>query len=239
MVNSIARSSMPSSVQHGSTSPSATSPAPVVVDCGQLELGDEGWTGRTLTDHSASRAGQSDCRPAGLEACHRARRAGVGDDDQPVDIQVGRFGQPLGHRVRQRPVARAAAQGRGGLEPVGVGAGVELPRAELGQRWARQRLAEVRFGFGLLHQLVATGGLERPERLPAIFFGVVAEIEDHLAAANRARDSRMRCISMLPDDTVEACEYRQWSSTSPRNHFARGSSCDTSAAMSISTSALS
>ncbi len=35
----------------------------------------------------------------------------------------------------------------------------------------------------------------------------------------------MRCISMLPDDTVEACEYFQWSSTSPRNHFARGSSC--------------
>ena len=27
----------------------------------------------------------------------------------------------------------------------------------------------------------------------------------------------MRCISMLPDETVEACEYRQWSSASPRN----------------------
>ena len=54
----------------------------------------------------------------------------------------------------------------------------------------------------------------------AILFGIVAEIQDHFAPANRARDSRMRCISMLPDDTVEACEYRQWSSTSPRNHFA-------------------
>ena len=36
------------------------------------------------------------------------------------------------------------------------------------------------------------------------------------------RDSRMRCISMLPEDTVEACSH--WSSTSPRNQAARGSS---------------
>ena len=50
----------------------------------------------------------------------------------------------------------------------------------------------------------------------------------------------MRCISMLPDDTVDACEYRQWSSTSPRNHCrARIVCATTSAAMSISTSALS
>ncbi len=229
---------MPSSVQHGNTSPSATSPAPFSSIAGQLEFGHERRTGRTLADHLAPHTVQSHCGPAGLEARHDAGRAGVGDHDQTVDVEVDRSGQPLGDRVRQGPVAGAAAQRRGGLESVGVGAGIELPCAELGKHWTRQRLADVGFGLGLLHQLVAACGLERPKRLSAILFGVLAEIENHLAAS-RARDSRMRCISMLPDDTVEACEYRQWSSTSPRNHFARGSSCDTSAAMSISTSALS
>jgi hypothetical protein len=42
--------------------------------------------------------------------------------------------------------------------------------------------------------------------LSAIFFGVVAEVKYHFAPASNARDSRMRCISMLPDDTVDACE---------------------------------
>src|SRR3982074_1349914 len=113
-----------------------------------------------------------------------------------------------------------------------------MPGAQPGHDWPGQRLAEVRFDLSLLHQLVAACGLERPKRLSAILFGVVAEIENHFAAS-RARDSRMRCMSMLPDDTADACEYRQWSSTSPRNHLAFGSLCDTSAAMSISTSALS
>ena len=201
---------MPSSVQHGSTRPSATSSAPCVVDGRQLEFGHEAGTRR--------RRGRPPCcgAPAkvtaaqrGFEADQRAGRTGVGDHDQAVDVEVGWFGEPLGHRVRQGPIPRAAAQGRGGLELVGIGARVELPRAELAQHRVRQRLPQVRFGLGLLHQLVATGGFERPKRLAAILFGLVAEVENHLAhlaAANRARDSRMRCISMLPDDTVAACE---------------------------------
>ena len=54
--------------------------------------------------------------------------------------------------------------------------------------------------------------LEGPKGFAPIFFGVVAEVENHLghlAAARSVRDSRMRCISMLPDATVEAWEYFQ------------------------------
>ena len=60
-----------------------------------------------------------------------------------------------------------------------------------------------------------------------------------MIAASRARDSRIRCISMLPDDTVEACEYRQWSSTSRTEARPASSSRGSTAAISISTSALS
>jgi hypothetical protein len=176
----------------------------VVVDGGQLEFGHEARTGSALADHSAARTAQRDCGPIRFQSNHDAGRTVVRHDNQAVDVQVRRFGKALGHRVRQCPVPRAAAQGGGGLEPIGVGPGVELPCAELVQHRTGQRLPQVRFGFGLLHQLVATGGLEGPKGLPAILFGVVAEIQNHFAPASSARDSRMRCISMLPDDTVEA-----------------------------------
>ena len=50
--------------------------------------------------------------------------------DQTVDVEFGGPGQSFGHRIGHRPVAGAAAQRRGGFQPVGVGARVELPRAE-------------------------------------------------------------------------------------------------------------
>jgi hypothetical protein len=56
-----------------------------------------------------------------------------------------------------------------------------------------------------LHEKIAAGGLECAKGLAAIFVRFVAEVDDH-RAANRARDNRMRCISMLPDETVDACE---------------------------------
>ena len=46
---------------------------------------------------------------------------------------------------------------------------------------------------------------ERAKGFAPILFGFVAKVEDH-DTANKARDSSMRCTSMLPDATVEACE---------------------------------
>ena len=243
MVSSIARSSMPSSVQHGSTSPSATSPAPCVVDRGQLELGDE------RRDRPRPDLSPVDRAPSSVTAAQR--------DSRPASAPAGRLpattispstsrsvgaGQPFGDRVGQRPVAGAAAQRRGGLEPVGVGAGIEFPRAELGEDGSGQRLPEVGFGLGLLHQLVAAGGLERPKSLAAILFGVVARsriislIWRPPAGRGTAGCAASRC-----------CRRTRWrpASTSSGPRPRRGtmpraaSSCDTSAAMSISTSALS
>ena len=223
MVSSIARSSMPSSVQHGSTSPSATSPAPLRSVSDSSSCGHERRPGDPAADDRAPYTVQCHCRPAGLDATDGARGLVVGHHDQTVDVEIHRSRQPLGHRVGQRPVARAAAQRRGGFQPVRVGAGVELPGPELVQHRTGECLAGVGLRFGLLHQLVAADRLERPKRLSAVLFGVLAEIEDHpahFAAASMARDSRIRCISILPEETVEACEYRQWSSASPRNHRA-------------------
>ena len=81
----------------------------------------------------------------------------VVDDDQPVDVKVGRPRQPLRHRVRQRPVARAAAQRGSGLQGIGIDAGVELPRAESVEDRGDERLPGVGLGLGLLQQLVAAG----------------------------------------------------------------------------------
>ena len=91
---------------------------------------------------------------------------------------------------------------------IGVAPGFQLPGPELGEDGADERLACRRVGLGPLHEFVAAGGLEGPKGLPPILLRVVAEIGDHRAARSD-RDSRMRCISMLPEDTVEACEYRQ------------------------------
>ncbi len=104
-----------------------------------------------------------------------------------------------------RPVARAATQRGGRLQGIGVGAGVELPRTQPVQDRGDERFPGVGLGFGLLEQLVAAGGLERAKGLAPELFGFVAQVEDH-EAANRALDSSMRCTSMLPDATVDACE---------------------------------
>ena len=138
---------------------------------------------------------------------------------------VGRR-QPFGHRIRQRPVAGAAAQRGGRLQGIGVGADVELPRTQPVEDRGDERFPGVGLGFGLLEQLVAAGRLERAKGLAPKLFGFVAQVEDH-DAANRARDSSMRCTSMLPDATVDACEYRQWSSTSARKYRVAASSLGT------------
>ena len=68
-----------------------------------------------------------------------------------------------------------------------------------------ERFPGVALGLGLLEQLVAAGVLERPKSLASILFGFAAQVQNH-DAANRARDSSIRCTSMLPDATVDACE---------------------------------
>ncbi len=211
---------MPSSVQHGSTSPSATSPAPCVVDRGQLELGDERRARqRRVPVDRAPATVQRDCGPTGFETRDRRRTAGC---PRPRSGRRRR-GRRAGPAAR-RPGRAAPSSRRCGTAPRRL-RGRRRRRAGRGPtRRARRAPGPtsdsriVGFGLGLLHQLVAAGRLERPQRLAAVLVGVVAEVEDHrLAAASSARDSRMRCISMLPEDTVEACEYFQWSSTSPRN----------------------
>ena len=120
---------------------------PVVVDGRQLEFGDKAGAGGAVADDSAARAAERDCGPRRHQSGQRTGRPVVGHDYEAVDVQVGWFGQALRHRVRQRPVPRAAAQGGGGLEPVGIGAGVEFPRAELAQHRAGERLSEVGLWF--------------------------------------------------------------------------------------------
>ena len=66
-------------------------------------------------------------------------------------------------------------------------------------------LAPQRFGVGGDQQVVAAGGLQCAAGLASVFGCLIGEFEDH-DAASIARDSRIRCISMLPEDTVEACE---------------------------------
>jgi hypothetical protein len=73
--------------------------------------------------------------------------------------------------------------------------------------------------LGLLDQLISARCLYSPESLPSVLRGLVAQLDVH-TAVNIDRDSRIRCISILPEVTVEACEYRQWPSTAKRNCLA-------------------
>ena len=63
--------------------------------------------------------------------------------------------------------------------------------------------------LGQLHQPVPSGRRQGPERLPAVLGRLLAQVDVHDALAgprsmDRAR--RIRCTSMLPEATVEACE---------------------------------
>ncbi len=141
----------------------------------------------------------------------RCRGVGV-DDEQAVDIHVFRARQALGHRVRQCPIPCGAAQCCRCLQRVGIGTGFQLEGAQAVKDRRDEAGPGIRFGVGLDQQLITPCALESLESLAAEFFGVVAEIEDHRCHAFPAsivRDNRMRCISMLPEDTVDACEYRQ------------------------------
>ena len=62
--------------------------------------------------------------------------------------------------------------------------------------------------LSLLHKLVTAGRFPRRASLPPVLGGFLAELDVH-AVASSARDSRIRCISMLPEATVDAWEYRQ------------------------------
>ena len=80
--------------------------------------------------------------------------------------------------------------------------------AELRQYRRDEALAAQRVGLGALHELIAAGGLDRARRDAPEFEGFVAELGVH-DASRSARANRIRCISMLPDANVEACEWRQ------------------------------
>ncbi len=131
-----------------------------------------------------------------------------------LGVDVAWAPHPLGHGVGHGPPAGAVAEGGGGLELLGAASGVEVPGAEVGEHLGGGVLAVglARTGEG---QLVAARGLERPPCGGAVLDGLGAEVGVH-EAASRARASRIRCISMLPDATVADTEYRWWSSTALR-----------------------
>jgi len=80
--------------------------------------------------------------------------------------------------------------------------GGRAPCADLGQHWACQRLAEVRFGLVCCNQLVAACDLNAGSACRPYSLASSAEIENHWRS--KARDSRNALLSCLPDDTVEA-----------------------------------
>ena len=156
--------------------------------------------------HHGPISGHVDRRPPQIEPGHRGRGTFPADDDHTVGVEVGRCGQAFGQRVRHGPASGGAAQRRGGLDAVGIRTGVEFPGAEAGEHGSHQGFPCTGRFFGLQNELVTAGGVEGLPGLPTVFQCVIAEFEDHDRPANIARDNRIRCISMLPDDTVDACE---------------------------------
>ena len=132
-----------------------------------------------------------------------ARRGSCGvDDDQAIGRDPARTRQPLCNRIGDGPPARLAAQGGRRLGLVVAGAGVDVPGPELAQHGPDQGLALHRLGLGPLRQLVAARLFQGPASDAAELECLLAELGPH--DESRARASRMRCTSMLPDATVEA-----------------------------------
>src|SRR5690606_24802381 len=118
------------------------------------------------------------------------------------------------------PVSDAAAQRCGGLEFVGVPARLEIPCAQICEDPVGHVVPVVRIALDASGELVATRSFQRPVGGATELGGLVGQVDVH-DAARSARANRILCISMLPDATVAAWEYRQWSSTARRNHSAR------------------
>ena len=173
----------------------------------EVELGDE----RRLAGRAGGRAGRGQAAapverhggPRPVEAGQRARR-GPRRPRPPArpTSSVGGPAQPLGHRVGHGPVPGAAAQGGGRLQLVVAAAGVEVPGAQLGEhgRHGRARGARGR------PRPPARARRRRPPRAPGGPGGrtrCASSLRSmFIEAASRARASRIRCISMLPDATV-------------------------------------
>ena len=153
-----------------------------------------------------SGARPGDHGPAPLEAGDACRRAFVGHDDETVDLQVGRPGQPLRHRVgtAHHPALRHSAAAASISSSLPRGSRSHAPR--LGQHGSHAG-PPGRSGLrhGRLHQLVATGGAERQLRPASVLQGLVGQVDPH-DVASRDRAIRMRCISMLPEATVAETE---------------------------------
>ena len=189
----------PSGVQADSVSGSAASPAPSVssaLNCSSVT--NAGPTAR-LADRAAD-AVQSDSRPMVFEAAQCGRGPHVGDHHQTVGLETDRSRQPFGHRVRQGPVSRAAAQRGRRLEPVGVGPRIQVERTQTVEHRFDQRGTILRLRLCLLNSSSPPAALESPERLAALF-GVIAQIEDHLApprASGTTGSAASRCCRRTP-----------------------------------------
>ncbi len=68
-----------------------------------------------------------------------------------------------------------------------------------------QRFASARIGLGTLHELVATRRTERIAHDAAELGCILPQLDPHDAASS-ARDSRIRCTSVVPDATVADTE---------------------------------
>ena len=141
IVSSIARSSIPSSVQTGSTRTQGDIVGAGAIHLGQVQRRREGRAGGSAGRRGAAHAVQGDGRPGVGQAGHGPFRCLGGDDDEAVDVEIGGAGESFRQRTRQCPVTRAAAGARRGLPRVGVGACFEFPCAEFGQHRRHQRLA--------------------------------------------------------------------------------------------------
>ena len=211
----MARSSMPSSVQHGSTSPRATSVGavpPAVVDRLEVELGDERRlpgpaTGRPRRgDGCGGRRG--DRGPAaGRGRPTAAGGPGVGDHDQPVDVEVGGPAEPLGHRVRRAPSSPALRHSAAAASSSSALAAASRSQAPSS---ARTGLDERRRGGRGRPRRAGRAGRRRPPRAPARPAGrtrCASSLSSMFMTPPAAiRASRIRCISMLPDATVADTE---------------------------------
>ena len=167
MVSSIARSSMPSSVQHGSTSASATSAAPCVVDrrSGRARSTNAGPAAPTCRSTSLRAPSNVHRRPAAVDAA-RSRPRPARRRPRSARRRRGRSGGPAARRPgRAAPSSRRCGTARRRPRASRRRHAVRDPTRRARRAPARPRLARARVGFGALHQLVAAGGLERPEGL--------------------------------------------------------------------------